>query len=277
MDLSPAEFRRLSALAHRLCGLALTDDKEYLIRHRLEPVARAAGCDTFAAFLKALDGPAGPGLRDPIIEAVTTNETAFFRDGHPFEAFARHILPGLAARRLRDPSRPARVWSAAASTGQEPYSLAMLAAESRAVNAAGGPQDFTLLATDVSAKALAVARAGRYTDAEAARGLSPDRLRRHFARDGRHWVAADRLRGAIDFRRLNLTEGFGHLPAMDVIFCRNVLIYFDEPTRRGIVDRFAANLPPGGLLVLGAVENLYGITDRFASERVGGTTVYRRV
>ena len=168
MDLSPGEFGQLRDLVHRLCGLALPEEKAYLLRHRLGPVARSAGCASFAAFLGKLAGPAGPGLRDPIIEAITTGETSFFRDGHPFDAFRRVLLPRLGAlvrgRRLERPPGQARIWCAGVSTGQEAYSVAMLIDDY--LSAEGAPdlrtQDFVVLATDVSARVLEVARAGRY-------------------------------------------------------------------------------------------------------------------
>jgi chemotaxis protein methyltransferase CheR len=280
VNLSPGEFDQLRDLVHRLCGLALADEKEYLVRHRLTPVARSAGCATFAAFLEKLKGPAGPALREPIIEAVTTRETAFFRDRHPFDAFRHVLLPRLAAARRRAgrPPVPVRVWSAGVATGQEAYSLAMMVDDFlRSPDGADlKPRDFAVIATDISPQALAAARAGRYTDPEVLRGVSPAWRARYFHQDGAGWKIDARLRHLIEFRQVNLMDHFGGLGPVDVIFCRNVLIYFDEAARRRLCDRFAEMLAPDGWLVLGAVENLYGITSRFASEHVGPTVVYRK-
>jgi chemotaxis protein methyltransferase CheR len=283
MDLSASEFRQLRGLVHQLCGLALTEEKAYLLRHRLGPLARSAGCASFAAFLAKLAGPEGAGLRDPIIEAITTAETSFFRDGHPFDAFRRVLLPRLGAlvrgRRREHPPGPARVWCAGVSTGQEAYSLAMLIDDY--LGAEGGPElrarDFVVRATDISARVLGVAQAGRYTGREVARGLSPAWRGRYFRPSAGGWVVDERLRGMVEFRRANLLEDGTGLGPVDLIFCRNVLIYFDESARRRVCDRFADLLRPDGLLVLGTVENLYGISTRFVSERLGPTLVYRKV
>jgi chemotaxis protein methyltransferase CheR len=283
MDLSPAEFEQLRSLVHRLCGLALTAEKTYLLRHRLGPVARAAGCPSFAAFLAKLAGPEGAALRSPIIEAVTTKETSFFRDRHPFDTFRRVVLPQLGAlvRRRRAERRPvrARTWCAGVATGQEAYSVAMLIDDYLAAEGGAdlGFDDFPVLGTDISARVLEAARAGRYSDREVRHGVAAGWVGRYFQRADRAWLVHARLRERVEFRQVNLMDPFGGLAPVDVIFCRNVLIYFDEAARRRICDRFADLLPPGGLLVLGAVENLYGISSRFASERLGPTLVYRRV
>jgi chemotaxis protein methyltransferase CheR len=283
VKLSAGEFGQLRGLVHRLCGLALTEEKAYLVRHRLAPVARAAGCPSFAAFLDKLAGPEGAALREPIVEAITTKETSFFRDRHPFEAFRRVLLPRLGTlirrRRAARQTAPARVWSVGVSTGQEAYSLAMLIDDF--LRTEGGPdlrpQDFAILATDISAQVLETARAGRYDDRDVARGVKLAWQERYFRREDRAWVIDARLRGMVEFRKVNLMDNFSGLGPAEVIFCRNVLIYFDEATRRRICDRFAEMLTPDGVLVLGAVENLYGLSARFLSEHIGPTLVYRKV
>jgi chemotaxis protein methyltransferase CheR len=282
MDLSPGEFEQLRDLVHRLCGLALTMEKTYLLRHRLGPVARAAGCRSFAAFLTKLAGPEAATLRAPIIEAVTTKETSFFRDRHPFDTFRRFVLPqlGTLVRRRRALHRPARArtWCAGVATGQEAYSIAMmiddyLASEGSADLRLG---DFPVLATDISARVLEAARAGRYSEREVRRGVSAAWVGRYFRQADRAFDVDARLRESIEFRQVNLMDPFSGLAPVDVIFCRNVLIYFDEAARRRVCDRFADLLPPGGLLILGAVENLYGISSRFVVERRDPTLMFRR-
>ena len=182
MELTPAVFDELRRLIHRLCGLVVGEDKAYLIQHRLGPVARAVGCGSFEEFAQKLRGPDGAALHVPIIEAITTAETSFFRDGRVFEAFRCHLLP-----RLGDKARAGakvRLWCAAASTGQEPYSLAMLLRDHVAAERGRGLReaDFSILATDISEKVLAAARAAEYGEREVARGLTPDLLARHFER-----------------------------------------------------------------------------------------------
>jgi chemotaxis protein methyltransferase CheR len=282
LDLSAGEFEQLRDLVHELCGLALTREKTYLLKHRLTPVANAAGCQSFAAFLKKLTSPEGTLLREPIIEAITTKETSFFRDRHLFETFRAVILPELAAqvrqRRASRESRQARIWCTAVSTGQEAYSLAMIIDEF--VNSASGSdlgaRDFVVLATDISSRALTAARAGRYSEQDMKRGVS-QALRKHYFRPVKQeWIIADRLRDMIEFRRINLTDDFTALGRVDVIFCRNVLIYFDDVRRQRICEHFVEMLRPEGLLILGAAENLYGIATKFASEHHGPTLVYRK-
>jgi chemotaxis protein methyltransferase CheR len=287
LKLSAIEFEQLRGLIHELCGLALTEEKSYLLRHRLAPVARAAGCADFAAFLRKLAGPEGPALREPIIEAITTKETSFFRDHHPFDNFRRVILPRLGElirRRRAAPPRAldaffgkalARLWCAGVATGQEAYSLAMMIDDY--VGAEGSDlraPEFAILASDISPKVLETARAGRYSDWEVARGVNRAWQKRYFQRGEQSWMINGELRKMIEFRKINLMENFTGLGTVDVIFCRNVLIYFDEAARRRICDRFADLLAPAGLLVLGTVENLYGISTRFVAEHLGPTLVY---
>jgi chemotaxis protein methyltransferase CheR len=282
MELSVLECQRLREIVHELCGLRLGEEKAYLLQHRLEPVARSAGCASFAQFLGKLAGPEGPSLREPIIEAITTKETSFFRDRHPFDAFRSRILPELAdvVRRRRALNRPspARIWCAAVSTGQEAYSLAMLIDDYRSTAQGSdlAAADFTILASDISAAALAVARKGEYRE-PAMRDLAKVFRDRYFRRTHSGWTVSDDLVRRIDFRKMNLLDNGLGLGVMDLIFCRNVLIYFDETTRRRICDQFANLLTPGGYLVLGTVENLYTISARFASEHVGPTLVYRKM
>ena len=282
MHLPRPAFDELRRLIHGLCGVMLSEDKAYLIRHRLEPVVRDHGLAGFEELARRLRGPGGTALHDAVVEAITTGETSFFRDGHPFDAFRRVLLPRLGAlvrgRRLERPPGQARIWCAGVSTGQEAYSVAMLIDDY--LSAEGAPdlrtQDFVVLATDVSARVLEVARAGRYGDREVARGVSPPWRERYFRRAGKGWVIDEKLRGMVAFRRANLMENFTGLGRLDLIFCRNVLIYFDESARRRVCERFADMLTPDGLLVLGTVENLYGVSTRFVSERLGPTLVYRK-
>ena len=277
MELSPQTFAELRAVIRRLCGVVVPEEKAYLIQHRLGPVARRHGCRSFAELVTKLRGPQAAQLYEPVIEAITTKETSFFRDGHPFEAFRRHLLPRL-AEGVRTRRARARIWCAAASTGQEPYSLAMLVHDYVTAGQSPGTtaDAFEILATDISPRALAAATAAEYSERDVARGLTPDQVRRFFQKTARGWVVQDGLRKLVEFRRLNLAQPFPSLGAFDLIFCRNVLIYFDTDTRQQICQRFYDCLRPGGYLLLGSAENLYGVTDRFESLRFGESLVYRK-
>lgn len=283
MDVSPQEFRDVQTLVRRLCGLVLTDDKTYLVSTRLEQVVAAHGFTSFSDYLGRVQQLHSTLMRDELVEALTTGETSFNRDGHPFEEFRRRILPALAEtiRQRRESNYPvpiARLWSAGCSTGQEPYSLAMAVHDFVSSNPSLNlrPEHFPIFATDVSNKSLNTAREGRYPAYQLDRGLPPALRVRYFRQDGDHWTANDELRRLIEFRRLNLIDSMSNLGPFDVIFCRNVLIYFDPPTRQRLCDQFYQLLVPGGLLIVGAAESLYSIATPFKSEQIGATTVYRK-
>ncbi len=281
MELTQAAFDDLRRSIHRLCGIVLTDDKQYLIRHRLEPVARRCGCRCFDEFRAKLVGSEAARLQEAIIEAITTQETSFFRDRHPFDTLRQQILPDLVRNRnnvANTNRRPIRIWCAGAATGQEPYSLAIAIHELAGASRSDGPrpEDFSILATDVSAEALAAAKTGAYGWRQVERGLSPNQIHKYFEHCGDRWVARPMLRKLVEFRRVNLIQPFSSLGVFQVILCRNVLIYFDEATRRTICGQFHAMLPDGGWLLLGSAENLYGVSDRFTSVRFGDTLAYRK-
>jgi chemotaxis protein methyltransferase CheR len=275
MELAPATFVRLTELIHRLCGLVIPTEKTYLIRHRLEPVLEEYGCRDFDEFIRRLGSPEGAALHEPIIEAITTKETSFFRDGHPFETIRRDLLPPLAESAQR--GRPARLWSAAASTGQEAYSLAMLIVDYllRRGEAAATP-NFSVLATDISTTALATAAAGEYPEREVARGVTPQLRQRHFEKRGDLYVLREAVRRLVEFRRVNLTRPLTGLGLFDGILCRNLLIYFDDETRRKVCDRLSGVLRPGGWLLLGSAENLLGVSTDLTAEYHGETLLYRK-
>ena len=269
-------------MIHRLCGIVITDDKEYLVRHRLEPLVKSSGCRDFEQFRLKLAGRDGAPLQEAVIEAITTQETSFFRDGHPFEALRRHILPELVQSSQTVSAgtnrTKIRFWSSAAATGQEPYSLAILICEYLAAQRQRGIglRDFSILATDISASALANATAAKYSRRDIDRGLSPDQVQKFFEQQGDRWVLKPPPRQIVDFRRINLMQPITGLGTFHAILCRNVLIYFDEENRRRICDQFHAMLAEGGWLVLGSAENLYGINNRFVSLRFGDTILFRK-
>jgi chemotaxis protein methyltransferase CheR len=284
LQLSQQDFEDLRGYIHKLCGLYLHEDKKYLVLQRLEDLVVDCGCADFREFARTLAHSPTHELHERIIAAITTNETSFFRDAHPFQSFQTHVLPKLAAKikahkqqgEARGPV--VRIWSAGASTGQEPYSLAMLVHEYARANHYFGvtAQDFSILATDISSRVLDRARSGLFNDVEVGRGLSPERRERYFTREGSQWRLSEELRRLVEFQRMNLVEPFSMFCRFDVIFCRNVLIYFDEATKRQIIDGFHRKLNPLGYLVLGSAENLYALTDKFQSVMVGESILYQK-
>lgn len=274
MRLSPTTFEELGQSIHSLCGLVLGPDKTYLIHHRLEPLMRQQGITSFEGLCIRLRQADSAVLRDALVEAITTRETSFFRDRHVFDAFRREALPAALGRQAGERGRaPAlRAWCAGVSTGQEAYSLAMLLHGYAARPGAA----WSVLASDISASALEIARRAAYRLADLRRGLTPAEVHRHFEPWGALWRVRPPIRKQVEFRRTNLIQPFQGLGSFDAIFCRNVLIYFDERARRAICHQFASMLPPGGWLVLGAAENLYGISNAFESVRCGGATLYRK-
>jgi chemotaxis protein methyltransferase CheR len=265
----PAASLYLRRLIQQSSAIVLDENKDYLLQARLWPLVKREGLASWDELVTRLAGPTGLPLRQRVIEAVTTHETSFFRDVHPFEAFRAHVLPRLAARRA---GAPLNVWSAAASTGQEVYSLAFIAAQQAAPAVA-----VRFLATDISNEILARAREGRFSQLEVNRGLPATHLVRFFRREGTDWRIKDEIRAGIEFRIVNLIGAWPALPEMDVVFLRNVLIYFDVPTKKQILGRLAALMRPGALLFLGSVESTLNLCDRFTELRLGKAVCYERL
>jgi chemotaxis protein methyltransferase CheR len=259
----------LRKLIQQSSAIVLDENKDYLLQARLWPLVQREGLQSWDELVARLSGPLGLTLRQRVVEAVTTHETSFFRDIHPFDAFRSHVLPRMAARRT---GGPLNVWSAAASTGQEVYSLALIAAQQPEPKL---PLRFW--ATDISTDILARAREGRFTQLEVNRGLPATYLVRYFQREGVDWRIKDEIRNAVEFRIVNLIGAWPALPDMDVVFLRNVLIYFDVATKKTILSRLAALMKPGALLFLGSVESTLNLCDRFTELRLGKATCYERV
>ncbi len=252
------DFRFLAQLLHRASGLALGPDKSYLLDSRLAPVARRHDVRDVTGLVRRLRERNEPALVAEVVDAMTTNESFFFRDVRPFEQFADVMLPTLMAARRS--TRRLSIWCAAAATGQEPYSLAMCL-EDRARELQGW--HVQVLATDISATALGRARAGRYTQFEVQRGLPVKRLLQHFDQDCDQWVVKPHLKRWIRFDTANLLElrpGFG---TFDIVFCRNVLIYFDVETKRRTIATMAGMVAPDGYFLLGGTETILGLSQRF--------------
>jgi chemotaxis protein methyltransferase CheR len=263
---TPHDYDFLRKCLKERSGLVLSADKQYLVESRLLPVARRVGVATLGELVGMLRANDDPALMTSVVEAMTTNETFFFRDKVPFEHFRATIMPALIAARRS--ARALRIWCAASSTGQEPYSLAMSLKDIER-DIAGWRIE--VLATDLSEEVLEKARQGIYSQFEVQRGLPIQLLVKHFTRSGEFWQIAPELRAMVRYRQLNLLADFSQLGMFDVIFCRNVLIYFDAPTKIDVLNRLAKVTASDGYLVLGAAETVVGLTDRFkmVAERRG--------
>jgi chemotaxis protein methyltransferase CheR len=255
--MTPQGFATLAGTLRGASGLSIGMDKLYLLEARLAPVLRTHGLsdlDALAARLRA----GSPALERELVEVMTTNESSFFRDDKPFTHARTQALPRLHA--ARPPKTKLRIWSAAASTGQEAYSLAIIVAESRALL---GVREVEIVGTDIAREPLARARDGLYTQFEVQRGLPMQTLVRYFRKDGPNWRIAENIRDMASFRQWNLLDDLRPLGTFDIVFCRNVLIYFDPPTKARALEAIAKQMAPDGVLYLGGAETVLGVTDRF--------------
>jgi chemotaxis protein methyltransferase CheR len=256
--MTPVEYDFLRAYLKQKSGLVLSNEKQYLIESRLLPVARKTGLSTISALVAKMKEPGSTVLCDAVVEAMTTNESFFFRDKVPFEHFNDTMLPAMLNSRARE--RKIRIWCAAASTGQEPYSLAMCLKEAEAKLPGWRIE---IIGTDLSNEVLEKARVGIYSQFEVQRGLPINHLLKYFTQNGDTWQISSQMRSMVQYRKLNLLENFSSLGQFDIVFCRNVLIYFDNTTKIDILGRISKMMPADGFLVLGAAETVVGLTEAF--------------
>jgi len=256
--MNKADFALFARILKERSGLLMTAQKSYLIESRLMPVAVKHGLASVGQLADVLRAKPDAGLIRDMIEAMTTNESFFFRDIKPFEQFRTIVLPELL--RARAATRRLRLWSAACAAGQEPYSLAMILADEQA-RLAGWR--VTLLASDISGEMVARAQAASYSQFEVGRGLPLKYLVRYFDPESDRWQLKPELSKMVQFRTINLLDDLTELGRFDAIFCRNVLIYFDQETKTSLLDRVAGMLPPDGFLCLGGAETTLGVSDRF--------------
>ncbi len=252
-------FETLRTLLKRRSGLILAPDNAYLLESRLMPVARRWNVKGLDDLVALVNGEGDDRLLRNITEAMVTNESSFFRDGRPFQQFKALVLPSLLERRAAE--KHLRIWCAASSTGQEPYSLAMILCEERARLLDWRVE---ILGTDLSTELLDRAQAGLYTQFEVQRGLPITYLVKYFTQIGDKWELSEDIRRMVDFQPFNLLDDPAPLGHFDVVFCRNVLIYFDRADRAGALERVAGQMPADGILYLGSGETVFGITERFA-------------
>jgi len=256
--MSPEDFDYLRKMLKERSGLVLSAEKQYLAESRLLPLARKHGMTTLTELIGKLKSPLAVTLAAEVVDAMTTNETFFFRDKLPFELFRDVVMPALIEARARE--KRIRIWCTAAATGQEPYSLAMAL---KGMGAALAGYKVSILATDICSAVLEKAQAGIYSQFEVQRGLPIQLLLKYFTNAGEQWQIAPEIRGMVQFRPLNLLNDFSPLGGFDIVFCRNVLIYFDQPTKAEALTRIARQMPSDGFLVLGAAETVVGLTDAF--------------
>ncbi len=257
--MTPQEYAYLQSFLKQKSGLVLSNDKQYLIESRLMPIARKAGLQTISDLIAKLKTPSEKGLQNQVVEAMTTNESFFFRDKTPFDHFTETILPHMTANR---PGKKIRIWCAAASTGQEPYSLAMCIKENASkLNGAR----FEIIGTDLSNEVLEKAKVGYYSQFEVQRGLPVQFLLKYFTQHGEMWQVNPDIRSMVTYKPYNLLDSFTALGQFDVVFCRNVLIYFDQTTKSDIMNRISKQMPDDGYLVLGAAETVVGLSNEFKS------------
>ena len=256
--MTEAEFEFLRIFLKARSGLALAVEKRYLVESRLVPLCRRFDIPSLSDLVSRLKLAAPKDIEFAVVEAMTTNETFFFRDKMPFDIFEKVLLPRYLPSRAAN--RRLRIWCAASSTGQEPYSLAMILSE-MAAKLAGWRVE--IVATDISTEVLEKAKAGLYSQFEVQRGLPIQMLVKNFKQIGETWQISPEVRAMVQYKTLNLLADFSHLGRFDAVFCRNVLIYFDQETKIDVLQRAARMMEPDGFLVLGAAETVVGLTDAF--------------
>lgn len=272
VGLAEAEFGYLRKLMQQHSSIVLEDGKEYLVESRLTPLAYKVGMESAQALVEHLRRENYGELHRRVLDAMMNNETWFFRDHVPFELLRHVILPEMMGS--REETRTLNIWSGAASSGQEAYSIAMLLAEEF-----GGPPGWriNILGTDLSQAILERARNGRYSQLEINRGLPAKYMVKHFYREGGDWVVNPAIRSMVEFRQMNLVESWLDLPHFDIVFMRNVLIYFEMEMRKTILERLARTMMPDGYLLMGAAETTHGLSTAFQRVAWEKTAFYRRV
>lgn len=271
MSLAAVDFDFVSELVRTRAAIVLEPSKEYLVSSRLEPVARSAGFTTVAELIARLRTSTTSPLHEEVVDAMTTNETSFFRDVHPFESLRRSVLPDLIERRRA--RRSLSIWCAACSSGQEPYSVGMVIREHFPELASWSVR---ILATDLSPRMVQRTREGTFSQLEVNRGLPAPMLLKHFVQQGARWQVAPELRAMVRVQPLNLAAPWPAMTPVDLLMMRNVLIYFDVDTKRAILDRAHRVLAPDGYLLLGGAETTLNLDERFQRVGLDRTTWYRR-
>ncbi|MBT4888669.1 MAG: protein-glutamate O-methyltransferase [Rhodospirillales bacterium] len=268
--MTPEDFKYISTLIKGQSGLTLTEDKAYLLESRLLPVARKQGMESLEQLIAKLKASNDRALITDVTEAMTTNESFFFRDQKPFDLFRDILLPEMMEKRAAQKS--VKIWCAAASSGQEPYTISILLKEA-AAKLAGW--NCSILGTDISHQILAKAKAGVYSQFEVQRGMPITMLVKYFDKMDDQWQIKQEVKNAVTYKYFNLLDSLKPLGRFDIVFCRNVLIYFDPDTKAKVLSEIADILAPDGMVILGGAETVLGISDRFAPVP-GQRGVYKR-
>lgn len=271
-EISSFDYQRFRRFLEEACGILLGEGKQYLIVSRLTRLMRDENIANLSALMSAIENGQPRHLRDAVIDAMTTNETSWFRDIQPFETLQQVVLPEM--EKLR--GSPLRIWSSACSSGQEPFTISMILSEYCRKTTASRLAASQIIATDISASMLRQAKQAQYENVALGRGLSDSRRQQFFKREGDSWQVVDEVRNRVSFREQNLLQGFSTLGKFDIIFCRNVLIYFSGERKQDILQRMAMSLNRGGYLFLGASETISGYSDAFELVRTPFSTIYRR-
>ena len=271
LTISRQEYDAFRALLEEACGIVLGDNKHYLVASRLGRLMSEFESTTIGELITKIKREPHSGLRQRVIDAMTTNETFWFRDNHPYMLLADLIFPEIAKKR---PSQ-VKIWSAACSSGQEPYSISMIVQEYLQKRPGSLPDNVQIIGTDISPTMLKMSREALYDNLALSRGLSPERKQKFFTQEGEMWRVNDNIRRRVQFKELNLMNSYSALGKFDIIFCRNVLIYFSTELKRDILSRLARALVPGGYLFLGSTETLASYSDEFETVRHQGGVVYR--
>lgn len=268
------EFKQLRDYIEERCGIALGEEKAYLIETRLTKLMALNGCEDFGQFYRLIRASKDQSLHDKIIDAMTTNETLWFRDGHPFFILKEKLLPQFADELRSGKRGKVRIWSAASSTGQEAYSIAMTILDYCRTHPGLKPAQFEIVGTDISSSALFLAQNARYDAIAIKRGL-PEELRdRFFKEDGRVWVVNDEVKSMAAFKKFNLQDSPASLGKFDIVFLRYVAIYFSLEFKQALISRIARSMNRPGGLIIGAVESLRGVSDEFEMKGHGGGYYY---
>ncbi|MDO6442185.1 MULTISPECIES: protein-glutamate O-methyltransferase CheR [unclassified Marinobacter] len=272
VEITPQEYESFKTFLQDACGILLGDNKQYLVKSRLRRILEENGLNSLGELLERLKKPGRASLKELVIDAMTTNETLWFRDNHPFRILQEKLFPEFAARTS---VAPLRIWSAACSTGQEPYSASMIVDEFRRQKP-GKLRDVKITATDISKSVLEVARRGEYEMIAIGRGLSPERQKHFFTPSSSgSWQIRPQIKSMVEFKELNLLERY-MLGKFDIVMCRNVLIYFSADLKKDILTRIHATLNPGGYLILGASESLNGLPDLYEMVQCHPGIIYRK-
>lgn len=266
------DYQRFRRFLEEACGILLGEGKQYLIVSRLTRLLRDENIANLSELMTSIEKGYPRHLRDAVIDAMTTNETSWFRDKQPFETLEQVVLPEL--EKLR--GGPLRIWSSACSSGQEPYTISMILSEYSRKNPTSRLSASQITGTDISASMLTQAKKAEYEDVALGRGLSDVRRHQFFSKKEDCWQVIDEVKNRVSFREQNLLQGFSTLGKFDIIFCRNVLIYFSSERKQDILKRMALSLNRGGYLFLGASETISGYSDAFELVRTPFSTVYRR-